>query len=182
MVEVGSWTGGSALQFASKLQQLGSGNKLVCIDTWLGAPEFYTSGLEDSLRGLALRRSYGWPHVYYTFLSNVFARGVQDVVVPFPINSLQGAHVLNHYGLLADAIFIDASHEELPALADMRAFWPLLTPGGILFGDDYRPRSWPGVARAVDRFSKDVRVAKQVHDATWFIRKPPLIGKAAGGR
>ena len=56
-MEVGSWTGGSALQFASRLQQLGPGNKLLCIDTWLGAPEFYTSGLRDEMRGIALRRT-----------------------------------------------------------------------------------------------------------------------------
>ena len=52
-------------------------------------------------------------------------------------------------GVLADAIYIDASHEYLDCKTDMEAYWELLRDGGIMFGDDY---DWPGVKRAVDEF------------------------------
>ena len=79
--------------------------------TWLGAPEFWTWGLLDRSRGGSLKPIHGFPTVYYTFLSNVHRAGVQDVIAPLPISSLQGAQVLAHYGCQADAIYIDGSHE-----------------------------------------------------------------------
>ena len=106
-VEVGSWKGQSSCAFAQRLKELGSSHRLVCVDTWLGAPEFWTWGLLDPARGVSLRPRFGFPSVYFTFLSNVFAQGLQDVVAPLPISSLQGAVVLSHYGCEADAIYID---------------------------------------------------------------------------
>ena len=53
-----------------------------------------------------------------------------------PISSSQAADVLEHWGVRADAIYIDAAHAFDPAFEDMTKYWPLLKPGGILFGDD----------------------------------------------
>jgi Methyltransferase domain len=37
--------------------------------------------------------------------------------------------------LLTDAIYIDASHDYDHVLADLNAYWDVLKPGGISFGD-----------------------------------------------
>ena len=140
--------------------------------TWLGAPEFWTWGLLDRTRGGSLKPVHGFPSVYYTFLSNVHRAGVQGVIAPLPISSLQGAQVLAHYGCQADAIYIDGSHEYDAVLADLRAYWPLLKPGGgVCFGDDYCAE-WPGVRAAVDEFAALNELKLEVHGIVWFVTKP----------
>ena len=57
LVEVGSWKGQSSVAFAKHLKQLGPDHRLVCVDTWLGAPEFWTWGLRDRSRGQHLDTS-----------------------------------------------------------------------------------------------------------------------------
>ena len=59
LVEVGSWKGQSSVAFAKHLKQLGPDHRLVCVDTWLGAPEFWTWGLRDRSRGESLGRAQG---------------------------------------------------------------------------------------------------------------------------
>ena len=171
LVEVGSWKGQSAMAFAKRLQEIGEGNKLVCIDTWLGAPEFWTWGLRDRSRGGSLKRCFGLPHVYYTFLSNIFRKNLQDVVAPFPISSAQGAEVLRHYQCQADAVYVDGSHEEAAVLGDMHDYWAVLAPGGVMFGDDYCDE-WPGVRAAVQTFASSHGVSVEVHGIVWFLLKP----------
>jgi len=147
--------------------------------TWLGAPEFWTWGLLDRSRGGSLRPVHGFPSVYYTFLSNVHRAGVQDVIAPLPISSLQGAQVLAHYGCQADAIYIDGAHEYDAVLADLRAYWPLVKPGGgVCFGDDYCVE-WPGVKAAVDEFAALHELELEIHGIVWFVTKPAAARAAA---
>ena len=42
---------------------------------------------------------------------------------------------------------IDAAHEYDDATEDIRMWWALLRPGGVLLGDDFQP-VWQGVVRA----------------------------------
>lgn len=177
--QVGSWKGQSSIAFAKRLQELGPGHKLVCVDTWLGAPEFWTWGLRDRNRGGSLQPVHGFPSVYYTFLANVKRSGVQDVVAPLPISSLQGAMVLAHYGCQADAIYIDGSHEREAVQADLLAYWPLLQEGGVCFGDDWCAE-WPGVKAAVDEFASTHGLAVEVHGIVWFLTKPAPGASVAG--
>jgi hypothetical protein len=53
----------------------------------------------------------------------------------------------------ADFIYIDGNHQEEPCLADIRAYWPILKPGGWMCGHDYlKLPSWSGVLPAVNRW------------------------------
>jgi hypothetical protein len=56
-------------------------------------------------------------------------------------------------------------------LGDIRAFWPLVRPGGILFGDDYEIL-WPGVIRAEPRASTP---NGSVPNKKWFVQKPLAV-------
>jgi len=71
------------------------------------------------------------------------------VVVPFPISSLQAAEVLRHYGIKADAIYVDGSHESNAVYMDLLTFHEVLGDGGLMWGDDYS-ENWPGVQQAVN--------------------------------
>jgi hypothetical protein len=152
--EVGSWKGKSCITIANTVKKMGFTNvRILAIDTWLGAPEFWTWGLNDSTRGVSLNLSNGYPSVFYTFTKNIKYFGHDDIVSPFPISSIQAAEVLTYYGLKADLIYIDAAHEYEPVKADINAFWALLNDGGDMIGDDYM-QNWTGVIKAVNEFGK----------------------------
>jgi len=150
IIEVGSWKGLSASTFAGTLKSNGFTNfTILCIDTWLGAPEFWTWGLNDPERGGSLNMVNGWPTVFNTFTKNMKKLGHDDVVVPLPLSSMQAADVLAYQKITADIVYIDAAHEYEPVKQDIKAYWPLVKPGGTLMGDDYSD-GWPGVKQAVN--------------------------------
>lgn len=173
VLEVGSWKGASACKIASALK---SGNvdrpSLICVDTWLGAPEFWTWGLNDPTRGVSLKRKNGYPLVYETFIKNVKAQGLHDIIAPFPMSSVQAADVLKHYKISAHVMYIDAAHEYEAVKQDLATYHPLLQPGGIMWGDDYAPQNWPGVVRAVSEFAKEKGMQLVVHGQNWLLFPP----------
>ncbi len=76
IIEVGTWKGGSALEMARVLDEANLPAAILCIDTWLGALEFWTD-LADPERHGSLQLQHGYPSVYFQFLANVCHRGAQ---------------------------------------------------------------------------------------------------------
>jgi len=148
IIEVGSWKGQSAINFAEELKRSVPAGKILCVDTWLGALEFWENQ-KDSERYVSLHHDRGYPSVYYQFLANVLYHGLQDYVIPFPQTSLIAARWLAKRGIKAGLIYIDGSHDYEDVTRDLQAYWPLLKPGGLMFGDDY---DWPDVSKAVNAF------------------------------
>lgn len=146
IIEVGTWKGASALHMAACCDELGFDTQILCIDTWLGAIEFW-GDTEDRDRYQSLQRRHGYPSVYYQFLANVVHQGQTQRILAFPQTSAIAARWLARQQIQADLIYIDGSHECADVLADILAYRPLVRRGGILFGDDY---DWPGVREAVD--------------------------------
>lgn len=68
-----------------------------------------------------------------------------------------------------DIVFIDAGHDYENALADIRAWWPLVREGGYLCGHDYQHK-FPGVMRAVAAAFPLLRVAV-CPDSVWVVQK-----------
>jgi predicted O-methyltransferase YrrM len=167
IIEVGSWKGSSAITMANLLAEQGGGT-ILCVDTWLGAIEFWENQA-DLDRFQALRCQHGYPQVYYTFLANVCHAKHQETIVPFPIHSSSAALWLLRHGLVADMVYIDASHEEEDVYQDLADYFQLLKPGGILFGDDW---NWPGVQSAVKRFASESRLRISPSYDKWIIQKP----------
>ena len=161
IIEVGTWKGLSAHTMASICKAEGIPVRIICIDTWLGAPEFWTWGLNDPMRGKSLKCKAGYPQVYYTFIANMIAEGHQDVIAPFPISSAEAVAVLEHYKIRADLIYIDAAHEYEAVKADIARYAVL---GDRLFGDDYSD-GWPGVKRAVD----EAAAQKTINGVVWTL-------------
>lgn len=146
IIEVGSWKGQSAITMGRSLLRHGLRASILCIDTWLGAIEFWTDQ-HDPTRYISLRHKHGYPTVYYQFLANVVHCGLQDVIIPFPQTSAIAARWLAQQGIRAEMIYIDGSHDEPDVRADLDNYWPLLADGGYLFGDDI---NWPSVRLALD--------------------------------
>jgi len=167
VIEVGSWMGQSSCNLASSVKRVGLTEcSVICIDTWLGSLEHW---VDPELRA-HMKLKNGFPTFYYDFLSNVANLGLQDVVVPMPMPSLTGAALLKKKGIKAELIYIDGSHETLDVYNDLEAYWPLLAPGGIIFGDDW---GWESVSTAVKAFSAQigspVLMASQIN---WCFQKP----------
>ncbi len=77
----------------------------------------------------------------------------------------------------ADIIFIDAAHDYDNALADIKAWWPLVREGGYICGHDYQHK-FPGVMRAVARSFPLLRVAV-CPDSIWVVQKDADMRLAA---
>ncbi len=110
IVEVGVWKGASAVYLAGCLKRAGSG-VLFAVDTWTGALEFWnrriTQGAPDPQRDLHWH--HGLPSIYFTFLSNMVHKGLQDYVVPFPVTSRLAAEFFAEKGMQADNVHVDAA-------------------------------------------------------------------------
>jgi SAM-dependent methyltransferase len=110
----------------------GVGGVVIAVDTWQGSVEH-----QPQLKG---KPASG---VWFDFIKNVDSF---DNVWPLPMNSLAAARVIGFSSMRFDLIFIDASHDYDSVKEDIRAWRPLLAPGGILCGHDYM--RW-GVKKAV---------------------------------
>jgi hypothetical protein len=168
VVEVGTWKGASVLRMHGASLEHGTGTEFVCVDTWLGsAAEIWLD--PDTRRSLHLEG--GYPTMFRQFVANVLSHGAQDVVYPLPMTSSAAAHVLERLGVMADVVYIDAGHEYEEVSADLRLYWSLLRPGGLMFGDDFA-ESWPGVQRAVVKFARRHGLDLETQAEKWLLPKP----------
>lgn len=164
VTEVGVWKGASLLRMHGLARELGLATQFIAVDTWLGSSEHWLDP-KDRER---LRLRGGYPDLYRQFIFNLLANGADDVF-PLPMTSTAAASVLRKLEIRADLIYIDAGHEEQDVLADLQGFFGTLSPGGVIFGDDYHS-SWPGLVRAVDDFARRRRVEVEHVGRVWVIR------------
>lgn len=155
IVEIGVWKGASVATMAKALKARGADAVIIAIDTWLGSSEHY---LEQRFAE-SLDFEHGYPRLYRRFAANICNEGLRDYVLPLPLDSLNAFEVLNTRQISPDVIHIDAGHDYASVMADLKAWWPLLRPGGVLIGDDYHAErfgkdkgKWPGVRQAFDEY------------------------------
>lgn len=164
VIEVGSWLGMSTFRMSGAMKRAGIVGSLIAIDTWLGSEEHWST--PEGRAALKLRS--GYPSFYEHFLSNMKRGGVDDVVLPLPLPSLVASRYLSARNVRANLIYIDGSHNEKDVLDDLEAYWQLLAPGGVIFGDDYQ---WDSVARAVKTFALSHKLEFQIRGINWIFRK-----------
>jgi hypothetical protein len=129
-VEVGTASGVSAARIADARPRLA----IVCVDTFADADATHMAESERDRRGnwAANRRPNMRLHVG-------------------DLASLAAAEP----GLRADAILVDAWHDESSVAADLAVADAMLSEGGVIFAHDYADPAHPGVRSAVDRFCRD---------------------------
>ncbi len=103
IIEVGTWKGLSAITMAEHVKHTNKSTKIYCVDTWLGAIEFWSSHKSTPERDLLLKN--GYPNIYYQFLSNVVHRKVEDIIIPFPNTSYIGYLYFQSQNIKADMIY-----------------------------------------------------------------------------
>lgn len=166
ILEIGSYKGKSAIQFANLCKKYNIPAKVFCVDTWLGSAEHADS--DD------LMKVNGWPTMFYQFLANVIHTGHQDCIVPVPMDSMSNYRVMKTNNVKVPLIYIDAGHFYESVYADIKFYWDVLEDGGVIFGDDYE---WDDVSKAVKDFfgdnfevSRDENGINRAHDH-WVVRK-----------
>jgi hypothetical protein len=168
ILEVGTWKGASALLMAGVARRMNPQAEVLCVDTWLGSHRVLWSNPEFR-RQLLLKN--GFPQQYYQFMANVVLSGMQDAIFPMPMTSYAATDILSGSPLRFEVIYIDAHHDEDEVHGDMRRCWPLLRPGGTMFGDDYLPNE-PGVVKAVNRFAAEQGLYLHTQAEKWALQKP----------
>lgn len=147
IVEVGSWEGCSTIALANAAFP----NVIHAVDTWRGSPG-------EVSEQLAAERD-----VYRTFLNNIEIATGGNVAV----------HRCDWRDLFRDwqppirFMFIDAEHSYREVHDNISIVLPLLSPGGIICGDDAHH---PPVRQAVDELLPDAQSTATL----WWWRKPTL--------
>jgi SAM-dependent methyltransferase len=134
-VEIGAWLGRSAafmgVEIANSRKQI----------------DFY---VVDHFKGSAVQIARSEPVLVAGQLYEEFCRYTKPVakyLKVLPMNSVDAAERFAPESV--DFILVDGSHEYEDVLADLRAWYPKLKPGGVIAGDDWRNR---GVNTAVRAF------------------------------
>ncbi len=69
-----------------------------------------------------------------------------------------------------DFVYIDGDHSFEQVLTDVRAWWPLLRPGGVMAGHDYNNRGKKRVKSAVDSLFPHVNTTQE-RCSSWWVEK-----------
>src|SRR5271169_1206558 len=121
ILEVGSWKGRSTRAMADNQP---AGGVLYAVDTWKGqlTQEVHTKELATHEEGWLLKE---------------FKRNMSGLssVIPVQLTSMEAADKFR--GESFDMIFIDGSHDYVDIKADILAWLPMLSPGGVFCGHDY---------------------------------------------
>ena len=142
IVEVGSWKGRSSV-FASRAAAV-SNSKLYCVDTWLG------SNVENESHPTVEQAKI--ENVFAQFKKNISLFGCDNVVICRG-DSIEVAKNWDQGPI--DFLFIDASHDYESVLKDLRAWVPLVKPGGVICGDDWNREERPDLKGSVRKAFED---------------------------
>lgn len=138
-LEVGSWTGSSALAVASC-----SNVEIHCVDHWEGQADS-----ADYLSKLITRDRITPKQAFQIFKQNI-ATSWANIIAHRDCSTSVAAT----WQKKLDIVFLDGGHLEEEVEADVNAWLPHIRPGGILCGHDYS-NTFPGVQRVVDRLVPD---------------------------
>ena len=153
-IEIGAAWGRSAAFMAVEIINSQKNIRFDVIDSWQGSGQHEN---DHHVSHLSLAEKF--------FL---YTRPVEHIIKPVKSTSLSASRLYVDNSL--DFVFIDASHEYLDVVNDIKAWLPKITPGGVLAGDDY---NWVGVRQAVDEVlgKKNILFNKNTEWPSWIYKK-----------
>lgn len=158
-VEVGSWRGRSSAFMAVEIHNSAKWIRFDCVDTWEGS-------IEHQEHDIVQNRE-----LYDEFMTNI--KPVTNLINPIRLSSLRAAEKYADSSL--DFVFIDASHDYLDVMADIKAWFPKIKLGGIIAGHDYVKdrKYWQGVYDAVNDFFTEINQSFETDysEDVWFYEK-----------
>lgn len=149
-IEIGTWRGDFANLMCSKLQP----NKFYAVDPfalyegYTDKPDVNEFGNQTNLDRLAEQVNKRVANMLPDGRSQLLREMSCNAVKQFADNSV-------------DVVYVDADHKYEPVLADIRAWYAKVKPGGILCGDDYISGSHIekfGVIEAVKDFAAEMNL------------------------
>lgn len=140
VAEIGSWKGRSTIVIASALRDAGID------DARIWAIDHHVGSDEDRHRVVLEKEG----STLDAFRRNLRRAGVAGRIEPLVMSSRDAAAELVRRGVSLRMVFIDGAHDEKSVRADIRAFVPLLRPGGViaLHDCDIEDANFPGVWNA----------------------------------
>lgn len=133
ILEFGCWEGRSLIRIAEA-----AGDRPVhAVDHWQG-----NAGDQHTLEAIATRDVYG------RFLENIAD------LTNVQVHRMPTEEFMATWRKPTAFLHLDADHDYGPVKEQIEWALPLLSPGGVLCGDDYSHR-WPGVMQAVDEILPD---------------------------
>lgn len=137
-VEIGCLLGSTSVVLAAAARL--AGKKVWCLDCWDGTQD--GSGEDNYNRFLEVTAPLADVITVY--------RG-RSQTIPLPDADV-------------GFVFIDGDHSRDGCLGDLRRFWPLLTPGGVLTVHDAFDVGWgPGIRDAIDTFCRELGPVTVTH-------------------
>jgi len=137
-VEVGALLGKSTVFMAKTAELLGRGFPIFVVDTFEGSGELDLIMSELKAAGIGQRDAYN--HV-------IRSMGVEGRITTCHMPSVKAATLFEDEGV--EAVFLDGAHDKDNVLADLKAWWPKICPGGVLMGHDV---DMEGVTSALAEF------------------------------
>lgn len=153
VAEIGVFAGECSVQFLRSPKVA----SLLCVDPWAGG---YDETGRDVAAGADMEAAR------FAFCERVWSTGQQRKCAVLRGTSFQAASGVA--GRSFDLVYIDADHSVAAVRADIRAWQPLVKPGGLLAGHDYNPEAWPGVVRAVKQELGNPHAVYP--DSSWMVR------------
>lgn len=163
IIEIGGWKGASTVHMVRTALDLDLDPLVFTVDFW------QDSILQDE-SSMIPSPWFGGITTYQQFLFNICVSGCDRNVIPIRTWSPHGAPLLTSWGVKADLIYVDGDHSYEGCLRDMTFYYPLLAPGGIMFGDDIME---PGVMQAVKQFSLENRILFTHDEHHWILDPKP---------
>ena len=133
-LELGSWLGASTRFLA------GCCELVVAVDHWRGSPEHF-----DPARPRVARRV---PTLYPQFMSN--CRALSARILPLRMSTEEAFALFRARGVVRtfDLIYVDAAHDPISVVQDLRGATEVVSPRGIICGDDWEWGGETGPVRA----------------------------------
>jgi predicted O-methyltransferase YrrM len=131
VLEIGSWAGGSAITWATALDECGRDGRVFCLDTWRPA---FDRDLDRETVYAEMRKGVEDDQILRLFLHNIRAARIEHRVVVLRGRSdeLLAALAPRQF----DVVFIDGSHAYADVRSDIQQSLGLVREGGVLCGDD----------------------------------------------
>lgn len=145
ILELGSWLGKSAITFGKECIANKLKTQIVCVDTWLGSYEYWTTYKE---RLPTVKDSY------QSFCSNVVANGLEQMIIPFRQTAKNAMNIFKFHKINFDLVYWDSDHNS--AYEDIKLAISLLSSHGVIIVDDYYQHD--KVKGQVDKFVNEYKI------------------------
>ena len=152
--EVGSWKGQSICYSVVESHKKNKQFQFYCVDTWQGSPE------QQALQEVKDNKLY-----------EIFSKNIDPIkahITPIQGDSADSSKHFDDQSV--DFVYIDADHQYESVKKDLESWYPKIKQGGILGGDDYKPKC-QGVWNAVNDFIAEKKLPKPTRIGRAFYLK-----------